>query len=260
LAELTLFPEPSLLSELEIAAADLAGWNERGYTTIAFTQENYPVQLREVHEMPPIIWTRGHLCARDRGVSIVGTRKPTEWALRFTERVATGLVEVGITVVSGLASGVDTQAHKSALDAGGRTVAVLGCGLDHAYPPENIGLQERIAMKGLLLSQFTPDMGPRSQSFPMRNAVMSGYSRVTVIVEAGEHSGTRIQGRVAVAHGRAVILTSYVAEQTRWGAALANCPGVYVATTSDEALQLAIAMSDPLPDTPDALLHQLLNA
>jgi DNA processing protein len=260
LAEFTLFPEPSLIEALKVATSDLASWRERGYTTTAFTEEHYPVQLREVHEMPPIIWTRGKLETKDQGVSVVGTRKPSEWALEYTDAVAKGLVAAGITVVSGLASGIDTQAHKSALDAGGRTVAVLGCGLDHSYPPENSRLQERIANTGLLLSQFSPAMGPTSHSFPMRNAVMSGYSRVTLIVEAGEHSGTRIQGRVAVAHGRAVILTNRIVEATEWGVALAKRPGVFVASTSDEALSLAISMSDPLPGTGVALLQQLLHA
>ncbi len=260
LAESTLFPEPRLVAALETAASDLVRWHERGYTTVAFTQTNYPVQLREVHEMPPVIWTQGLLWARDRGVSVVGTRKPSEWALEFTQRVAEGLAAAGITVVSGLAAGIDTQAHTTALRVGGRTVAVVGCGLDHKFPHENAALQESIAAKGLVLSQFSPELRPRPQSFPMRNAVMSGYSRVTVIVEAGEHSGTRIQGRVAVAHGRAVILTSRVVSETTWGAALAKRPGVYVAATSDEALHLAIVMSDPLPDTPDALLRQLLDA
>ena len=260
LAELTLFPEPGLIDALRMAMSDLASWRERGYTTTAFTEENYPVQLREVHEMPPIIWTRGKLETKDRGVSVVGTRKPSEWALEYVDQVVKGLVADGITVVSGLALGIDTQAHKSALEIGGRTVAILGCGLNHTYPPENAKLQEQIVNTGLLLSQFSPNMGPTSRSFPMRNAVMSGYSRVTVIVEAGEHSGTRIQGRVAVAHGRAVVLTNRLVEATEWGAALAKRPGVFVASTSDEALSLAKSMSDPLPDTEVAILRQLLHA
>ncbi len=107
-------------------------------------------------------------------------------------------MSAGITVISGLAAGIDTAAHVAALDAGGRTVAVLGTGINRVYPAANRELQERIACEGLVLSQFWPDAAATKKSFPLRNATMSGYGRVTIVGEAGETSGARIQARVCV--------------------------------------------------------------
>jgi DNA processing protein len=130
--------------------------------------------------------------------------------------IARALVARKMTVVSGLARGIDTAAHRAALDAGGRTVAVIGTGIGRAYPAENHALQDEIASRGLVLSQFWPDASPDKRSFPMRNATMSGYGLATVVVEAGEKSGARIQARVAVEHGRQVILTDRVVARNTW--------------------------------------------
>jgi DNA processing protein len=135
-----------------------------------------------------------------------------------------------VTVLSGLAAGIDATAHRAALAAGGRTVAVVGTGIRKYYPVENRALQDEIAERGLVLSQFWPDAPPRRQSFPIRNATMSGYGLGTVVVEAGEHSGARIQARVAVEHGRPVVLTDLVVERNEWARALTTRPGVHVAS------------------------------
>lgn len=156
--------------------------------------------------MPPILFTEGELRPDERAVSVVGSRKASPTGRRFAQQVAEMLVEFGTTVLAGLAEGIDTAAHSAALAAGGRTVAVLGNGLEHFYPKSNAPLQRTIAVRGMLLSQFLPDFPPTKWTFPARNAVMSAYGAATVIVEAGEHSGTRTQAREAVAHGRAVSL------------------------------------------------------
>jgi DNA processing protein len=136
-----------------------------------------------------------------------------------------------MTVVSGLARGIDTAAHRAALDAGGRTVAVIGTGITKAYPAENRGLQREIGARGLVLSQFWPDTPPQKHAFLMRNATMSGYGLATVVVEAGETSGARALARMAVEHGRQVILTDQVVVRNRWAQALLGRPGVHIASS-----------------------------
>ncbi len=239
-----LFPVPH--ADLESAHRDIAGWRTQGLGFLTFMDDDFPAQLREIHEMPPVLFWQGALRASDRAVSVVGTRHPTAEGLEFARAVTQGLVEAGVSVVAGLASGIDTAAHKTALAAGGRTVAVIGTGIRRSYPPANAELQQRIARDGLLLSQFWPDAPPSKRSFPMRNAIMSGYGRASIIVEAGETSGTRIQARLAVAHGRPVILSRAVSTGTTWGQALVSKPGVVVASDAADAVDLALELSLPL--------------
>lgn len=160
-----------------------------------------------VHQRPPFLFYQGCLDDRDAdGVAIVGTRKPSAAGVERAWAISAGLAERGVTVVSGLASGIDTTAHRGALEAGGRTIAVIGTGLHRHYPAENRELQERLASEHLVLSQFWPDAAPTKTSFPMRNAVMSGYAAATVVVEAAWRSGARMQARLALEHGRPVFL------------------------------------------------------
>ncbi|MGQ0840516.1 DNA-processing protein DprA [Actinokineospora sp.] len=213
------------------ARRDIIAWNDGDYRFLTFADHDYPVQLREVHQFPPVIFARGTLRADDVGVCVVGARTASSTGLSNAAQIARLLVERDLTVISGLAAGLDTAAHVSALDHGGRTVAVIGTGIERHYPAANRDLQNRIATNGLVLSQFWPDAPPTKSSFPMRNATMSAYGRATVIVEAGEKSGARIQARTAVAHGRPVILMDSVALGTQWGRALHGQPGVLVAST-----------------------------
>jgi DNA processing protein len=162
--------------------------------------------------------------------------------------VSSALVSAGITVVSGLAAGIDTAAHTAALDAGGRTVAVLGTGINRVYPAVNRDLQERIACESLVVSQFWPDAAATKKSFPLRNATMSGYGRATIVVEAGETSGARIQARVGVEHGRPVILRDRVVQANEWAAALQHRPGVHIVSSVDEALGVVAALRPDLDD------------
>jgi DNA processing protein len=226
------------------ASEDIARWRGADFTFLTFRDAQYPARLREVHQMPPVLFTRGQLLPDDCGVCVVGSRNASTEGLSFARATASALVAQGLTVVSGLAAGVDTAAHQAALESGGRTVAVIGTGIQRAYPAENAGLQERIAADGLVVSQFWPDAAPTKQSFPMRNAVMSAYGLATVVVEAGETSGARIQARLAVEHGRPVILTRAVAAATTWGQALVGRPGVHVADNPAQVIDIVHHVMD----------------
>ncbi len=224
--------------ELTQAREDIAAWQAEGLGFLTFLDPGYPPQLRAVHDLPPVLFHRGALVVDDVAVSVVGSRNASARGLSITRALALGLVDRGVTVVSGLAKGIDTAAHTAALEAGGRAVAVIGTGINRHYPAENRALQDQVAERGLLLSQFWPDAPPGKHTFPMRNSVMSGYGRATIIVEAGEHSGARTQARAAVAHGRPVILTDLVVAANTWAKRLVGQPGVHVAASTAEVMTL----------------------
>lgn len=243
----TLFPDTGSATDLiTVAAQEITGWQAEGVGVHAFFDGTYPAQLLGVREMPPLLFTRGDLRVRDRAVAVVGSRSATDEGLRIARAVSTSLANRGVTVASGLAKGIDTAAHTAALEAGGRTVAVIGTGIHRYYPAANRQLQDQISEVGLVLSQFWPDAAPTKQSFPMRNAVMSGYAAATVVVEAGEKSGARIQARLALHHGRPVVLTSQVM-QCDWAKAFAENPGVYVAHSTVELLEAIDDILSRLP-------------
>ena len=214
---------------LEGAAQQVAGWTGQGWRVLTILDEDYPARLRAIHQAPPVLFARGAVARDDVAVSVVGSREASPRGLDIAAGVARGLAARGVTVLGGLALGIDTAAHRAALEAGGRTVGVIGTGIDRAYPAENRELQEQVAERGLVLSQFWPGAPPQRRNFLMRNATMSGYGLATVVVEAGEHSGSRAQARIAVEHGRPVILTSLMVEGNGWARALVGRPGVYVA-------------------------------
>jgi DNA processing protein len=247
-------PAPALIDlpgEVTVASAakDVESWTVQGYRLVSILDEDYPVRLRGVHQAPPVVFVQGRIVADDPAVSVVGSRESSARGIALAADVARALTARGMTVLSGLARGIDTAAHRAALDAGGRTVAVIGTGLGRAYPPENHALQEEIAGHGLVISQFWPGSPPSKQSFPMRNATMSGYGLATVVVEAGEQSGARIQARAAVEHGRQVILTDQVVTQNKWAQGLLGRPGVHVASSADGVMDVVeeiVAMWDEL--------------
>jgi DNA processing protein len=173
------------------------------------------------------------------------------WAVWSAARL---LAQRGLTVIGGLAEGIDTAAHKEALRLGARTVAVIGTGIRRCYPASNRALQDEIAAKGLVVSQFYPDQPPTQTTFPMRNGTMSGYGLATIVAEAGEHSGSRIQARKAADHGRRVIRARRVAASTEWGARMASEPGVAVAGTERE---MAAAIDQVLEDSNNEFLQAL---
>ena len=190
--------------------------------------------LRMIHQHPPVLFMRGTADERDAtSVAVVGTRQPTPRGIDQASQLAAGLAANGVPVISGLAAGIDTAALTAALTAGGRSVAVIGTGIDRVYPPQNAGLQEEIAAKGLVISQFLPGSPPTKASFPMRNAVMSGYALATVVVEAADRSGSRMQARLALQHGRHVFLMRSLLEH-EWAREYAERPGVTVVETADD--------------------------
>jgi DNA processing protein len=176
---------------------------------LTLLDDEYPPNLRQVADPPPVLFVRGRLVATDaHAVALVGTRRATPYGLSVAERLGRELALAGVTVVSGLAKGVDTAAHRAALDAGGRTIAVLGNGLDQVYPPENAGLVRRIVERdgGAVVSEFAPGVPPDAVNFPRRNRIISGLSTATVIVEAGEISGALITADFALEQGREVLV------------------------------------------------------
>lgn len=196
---------------------DLQSWRDRGYRVTSIFDDDYPHLLREVHEAPALVYTQGEIVPQEQGVSIVGSRTAPDGALSAAFDLSQELSRQGIPVISGLARGIDTAAHHGALAVGGRTIAVMGTGLDHTYPEENWDLRRRIIdERGLILSQFEPPAGPTKASFPMRNQVMSGYGVATIVMAATEKSGTRHQAQAASAHGRAIIFAGSVAADVSW--------------------------------------------
>jgi DNA processing protein len=165
----------------------------------------YPPLLAEIHDPPPFLYYQGCPSPQDRGVmALVGSRNGSPYGIKVTERLAYSLAQQGLTIASGLARGIDTAAHEGALVAKGRTVAVLGSGLDQLYPPENRKLADRIAATGMICSEFPPGTLPERQNFPVRNRIISGLSLGVVIVEAGLRSGSLITARLALEQGREV--------------------------------------------------------
>lgn len=176
-----------------------------GVRTLTATDPEYPGALREIHDPPIVLYIRGRLEKRDaNAIGVVGTRKPSYYGQETTKRLSYQLAYSGYTVFSGLARGVDTLAHTAALAAKGRTVAVLGSGIDTLYPPENRELAERIAAQGAVLSEFPLSTQPDRQTFPMRNRIVSGCSKGVLVTECAENSGALITANQALEQGRSV--------------------------------------------------------
>ncbi|MEU8802459.1 DNA-processing protein DprA [Spirillospora sp. NPDC048819] len=232
----TLVDAPGEIDPLEAASHDIESWTDQGHTVLTILDGRYPERLRGVHQAPPVLFAHGSLLPGDKAVSVVGSRAASDRGLDIATSVAAELVTRNITVVAGLAVGIDTAAHRGALNASGRTVAIIGTGINKVYPAANRDLHQEISSRGLLLSQFWPDAPPQKHNFLMRNATMSGYGMATVVVEAGEHSGARAQARMAVEHGRPVILTDLVVRKNVWARALVDRPGVHVAGSLHQVL------------------------
>lgn len=255
----TLFDAFGPDEHLEAARSDVQSWTGRGLRHVTVLDPEYPERLLDIRETPPFLFYEGDLRREDPGMSVVGSRNASAGAQRLAAEVARFLVSRNLTVISGLAAGIDTAAHRAALDAGGRTVAFIGTGITRAYPAANASLQGTIAERGLVMSQFFPDAPPSKQSFPMRNATMSGYGLATIVIEAGETSGTRIQARLAGQHGRPVILTERVATATSWGQELRTRPGVHVITSIEDLADVVTKIQDQ-PRQVDAALAALTGA
>jgi DNA processing protein len=221
-----------------VTLADLAQAQElidrvtsQGVRLITIVDEDYPENLKLIFNRPPFIWVRGRLEARKlRAIAVVGARQASPEGRATAAELARGLTQANVSILSGLARGIDTAAHAAALDAGGTTVAVIGTGiLTAVYPPENDGLARRIVDSGgAIVSQFWPDTPPQKTNFPRRNVVMSGMAAGTVVVEAAATSGAKMQARLALEHGKRLFLPESLVTSQDWASRYATRPGVTV--------------------------------
>lgn len=177
----------------------------RGIRAVSFEEPSFPELLREIEDTPVILYIKGDTEPQDRyAIAIVGSRKPTPYGISVAERISGDLASMGFSIVSGMARGIDALSHRGALDAGGRTIAVLGSGLDVPYPPENKMLMEMIADSGCIISEFPPGTPPNKENFPRRNRLISGMSLGVLVIEATSDSGSLITARYALDQGREV--------------------------------------------------------
>ncbi len=176
-----------------------------GVHALTWQDGGYPPRLKEIYDLPPVLYVRGELTGDDtRSVAVVGTRKPSAYGKRVAERMAYDIASAGVTIVSGLALGVDGIAHRCALEAGHRTIAVLGSGLDVMYPRAHARLAEQVAENGAVISEYPLGTRPNSRNFPRRNRIMAGITLGTLVIEAGAKSGALITARQALEENREV--------------------------------------------------------
>lgn len=183
---------------------DIEHIRKNGCTIVTFSDKAYPALLREIHDPPPFLYVFGTLGSESHNIAVVGSRNATQYGREVTYRLSADLAARGMTVVSGMARGIDTAAHQGALSTQGKTVAVLGCGLGTVYPVENRDLFHRIGRHGAVISEFPFLATPEPHHFPIRNRIISGMSLGTVIVEATHRSGSLITARLAGEQGRDV--------------------------------------------------------
>lgn len=255
--EAVLALSPAALREGGVGAEAIAAWSgarpraaaERdairraGAVLVAWSDAAYPARLREIADPPVVLIVRGEIAASEPAVAIVGARRAGAYGRRVAEELARGLVQAGVAVVSGLAAGIDAAAHRGALDGGGRTVAVLGTGIDRIYPSWNAPLARAVAAQGALVSEFPCGMGARAWHFPRRNRIISGLTLGTIVVEAAERSGSLITARYALEQGREVF-----AVPGPLGVALHQGPhrliqqGALLVTSADDVLEAVAPM------------------
>jgi DNA processing protein len=188
---------------------DLEGEMEKlersGVQVFTYHDDGYPSRLKEIYDYPPLIYVKGELLPQDEWcIAVVGTRRATIYGRQVTEELVADLTRNKITIISGLARGIDTVAHRSALEAGGRTAAVFACGLDTIYPAENANLARKIGGQGALISEYPLGAKPRPDNFPRRNRIMSGMSLGVLVIEADESSGAMITAHMALEQNREV--------------------------------------------------------
>jgi len=194
----TCRPKISLETEMEKLA-------QYGVKVLNYKDPGYPSRLKEIYDYPPILYIRGSMLSEDEWcIAVVGTRRATVYGRQVTEEIVADLVQNKITIVSGLAKGIDAIAHQGALTAGGRSIAVFACGLDMVYPNENADLARRVMSQGALLSEYPLGTRPRADNFPRRNRIMSGLSLGVLIVEADDTSGAMITAHMALEQNREV--------------------------------------------------------
>lgn len=205
---------------LEKAEDELARVRQQGGDVLVYSDQQYPEQLKEIFDPPPVLWLRGDAALLSRpSIAVVGTRHPTPYGSAMATMLARDLAARRLAIVSGMARGVDTAAHRGALEAGGRTIAAWGTGIDVIYPKENKSLAEDILKHGgTIFSELPLGSFPAPQNFPRRNRMISGLSIGVLVIEAGEHSGTRVTARCALEQGRDVYaVPGNVTTKNAWG-------------------------------------------
>jgi DNA processing protein len=230
--------------------------DEVGARLVTVLDDDYPANLRVIPAPPPFLFYRGELRRDDaRSVAVVGTRDATEEGTRRAGKLAEKLAADGVTVISGLAKGIDTAAHTATLEAGARTIAVIGTGILKTYPKENASLTERIAETGAVVSQFWPTAPPTKYSFPMRNAVMSGISQGTAVIEASSTSGAKMQARIALEQGKRAFLMASLVTRESWAKKYLERGAIEVSSVDDVLKWLR---SPAQVEMQSAQRHQLL--
>ncbi len=236
----------------EEAAAQQNKMKTAGASLITLGSPGYPELLQSIFDPPPILFARGNrellhsIC-----LGLVGTRRPTAYGIAASERLAGDLARAGLTIVSGMARGIDTAAHKAALAAEGNTVAVLGCGVDVVYPSENRKLASEIAARGLIVSEFPMGSTAFPQNFPIRNRIISGLSSGLLVVEGAQYSGSSITARLAMDQGREVFaVPGNITSQMSWG------PNLLI----KQGAKLVQDWNDVVVDLPPAAQRRLIDA
>jgi DNA processing protein len=203
----------------EDAALQQQKLRQAGATLVTLSDASYPQPLRSIYDPPVLLFARGNLdLLQDLMIGVVGTRRPTPYGIAAAERLAADLAQAGLTIVSGMARGIDTAAHRAALSVNGRTVAVLGCGVDIVYPSENRRLAAEIVAKGLIVSEFPMGAVAFPQNFPIRNRIISGMSSGLLVVEGAQYSGSSITAKLAMDQGREVFaVPGNITSKMSWG-------------------------------------------
>ncbi|HOE34642.1 MAG: DNA-protecting protein DprA [Chloroflexi bacterium] len=224
---------------------------KKSIQVLTWEDESYPRYLKEIEQPPPVLYYRGSILPQDDlAIAIVGTRNVTAYGRQLTKDTATYLAANGVTIVSGLARGVDAIAHQTAVEQGGRTLAVLGSGVDVIYPPEHRALAESIAAHGALISDYPPGTQPDGVNFPPRNRIISGLSRGTVVIEAGEKSGALITAKFSIDQGRDVFAApgSVLSPMSRGTNNLLAAGAVPLTSPTVILKHLNISQTRPIPD------------
>lgn len=231
---------------------------------ITFNSPDYPENLKNIYDPPPFLYVKGSFVEGDKNsVAVVGSRNASEYGIKVTQEISRNLASLGITIVSGMARGIDSAAHVSAIQCGGRTVAVLGSGVDVIYPPENRRLYERITENGAVVSEYPLGTRPNSYNFPPRNRIISGVSLGVLVVEASPKSGSLITAKLALDQGRDVYAVpgnvySYKAKGTH---ALLKSGAKLVDNANDivEELNITVKPIKENKDVTQGLSPELLN-
>lgn len=251
---------------LEIAQDELGRAAAAGAQVVSFDDPTYPAQLKQIYDPPLVLYVRGDANVLDRpGIAVVGTRHPTPYGIGMAERLSCDLAARGLVIFSGLARGVDSAGHRGCIAAKGRTVAVLGTGIDVIYPKENARLSDQIlSLGGALVSEFPMATFPAPQNFPIRNRIISGISTGVLVVEAAEYSGTRITSRCALEQNREVFaVPGNVTNKNSWGPntlikqgakLVATWEDIWEELPADVRLTLEPKNADESQDNPNASL------